>query len=180
MEWLGKERIGRSMKVKKYLPSASSRISQKDAEAIGHTLDVIEEAGHGDQMPEELLRRSRSERSPTHHLFTWDDQDAAEAYRLIEARELIRSIEIVFEETGSRVRAFPSVQIGDGERNYMSMGKVLSREDYTRRLVEDARLDAEAWARRHEALRKVAELSGVFGEIDRLVKTGRKGKTAMA
>ena len=163
------------MKTKKYLPSASSRISQKDAEIVGATLDAIEEAGRGDDMPEELLRRSRPRNSQTHHLFEWSDSVAAEAYRMEQARGLIRSLEIVFEETGDRVRAFPSVQLGSGERNYVSMRKILSRDDLTRQLVEEAKRDADGWTRRHEALRRVAELRGVFSAIDRVSKT-RKSK----
>jgi hypothetical protein len=192
LEWVGSKRMERTgvvwkgperqetVKIKKYLPSASSRIKQQDAELVGALLDEIEEQGRGDDMPQELLRRSRPNRSPTHHLFEWDDEIAAEGYRLEQARSIIRSIEIVFEEGGDRVRAFPSVQLGGGERNYVSMRKVLSEPELMHQLVEDARKDAESWARRHDALRRVAELSGIFRAIDRTTRPGKSRVTASA
>jgi len=48
----------------------------------------------GELTPEGVVEHARSEDSPIHHLFEWDDDRAAHQYRIEQARELIRSVRV--------------------------------------------------------------------------------------
>ena len=66
--------------------------------------------------PQVVLAEARSESSPLHSHFTWEDGEAAERWRLYEAASLIRRYKIevdVAEDKTVRVRAF--VSTGEGK-----------------------------------------------------------------
>ncbi len=46
----------------------------------------------GGLRPEEVVARARNPRSPLHDYFEWDDGEAAERYRVSQARGLIRAV----------------------------------------------------------------------------------------
>ncbi len=58
------------------------------------------ESRSGTLTPQEVVEAARDEGTALHECFTWDDGEAAERWRLEEARELIRSvrIEVHYEE----------------------------------------------------------------------------------
>ena len=160
-----------------YRAAKSSRLSKADIEAVGSVLDRLANDGEGD-VARRLVDASKPRNSPTHHLFEWDVKRAAEAHWLDRARDLIAQVEVVFhndegEEVG-RARAFPSINIGGGQRNYVPIKKVLNSRELTEQLLEAARLDAESWVRRHEALRQIAEASVVFEALDGFIAKPKK------
>lgn len=73
-----------------------------------------------EKSPEAFVKASRSPKAPTHSMFEWDDSAAASAYRLVQARIIVNSleVEIVSKSTKpSHVRAY----IGSSERgNYVA------------------------------------------------------------
>jgi hypothetical protein len=115
-----------------------------------------------------LVERSRPKSSPTHHLFEWDNDKAADAHRLEQARDIIRSVTVVFEDAPEHVvRAYPVVNTG-GVRGPRPMARLLSEPEVMAELVAQARTDAVAWAKRWARLRDVAELRSVFAEIAKI------------
>lgn len=147
-------------------------LSDNDAQLVMALLAEIE-ADKGRlttaEVAKELVRRSRPKDSPTHHMFTWDDHEAADAYRLDQARFLVRSVYVVFEEQPEQkpVRAMVNIVHG-GKRGPMPMRRVLQSTDLTQQLLEKAQEDLQIWASRYEALRKLADLKHVFVAIDRV------------
>lgn len=68
-----------------------------------------------------VLTEARDPDSPLHTLFEWNDSEAAERWRLQQARELIRSVRVVYREaTGTdparSVRAWQAIR---GEEGYV-------------------------------------------------------------
>lgn len=51
--------------------------------------------------PQAVVDAARDEESPLHNAFCWDDTEAANQYRLIQAQHLIRSFKITIEKNGS-------------------------------------------------------------------------------
>ena len=49
---------------------------------------------YGALTPENILEASKTEGAYLHKLFTWDDQKAANLYRLQQARQILNNIEI--------------------------------------------------------------------------------------
>lgn len=63
--------------------------------AVVHAEIVALEKKEGHATPEALVERARPKSSPMHDCFEWDDRAAAEEHRKMQARTLIRSIEVV-------------------------------------------------------------------------------------
>lgn len=66
----------------------------------------------GSITPASVLDEARDEASPLHTHFEWDDSEAAEQYRLVQARGLIRRYKVTVEvkpDTFVKVRQFSSV-----------------------------------------------------------------------
>jgi hypothetical protein len=55
-------------------------------------LELIRASAGGTLAPQDVLTDARNPNSPLHDLFLWNDSEAAEAYRLIQAREVVRVV----------------------------------------------------------------------------------------
>lgn len=89
--------------------------------------------------PRVVVDTARDPEHPLHHRFEWDTEEAAERYRLVQARELIRSVKIVYQEnpeTGEerRVRAFVPTRQPDEPSSYQPTEEALA-DPFTRQLV---------------------------------------------
>lgn len=74
---------------------------------------------HGELTEQILVDEARPKNAPLHHRFEWNNTVAGEAYRRVQAAELIRSVRIRFDVSGERkhIRAFISGRdSGDTER----------------------------------------------------------------
>lgn len=69
---------------------AGSRM-KANAEKVGAELESIK----GVKTPTGVIEMARNAKTELHRCFTWDDSEAAEAYRLEEARAVLRSITVV-------------------------------------------------------------------------------------
>lgn len=140
-------------------------LSDKDAKLVKVLVTEIQhDLGRlsTEELLTEVIARSRPRRSPTHHLFEWDQAKGHALYLLERARRLIVAVRVIFVETPDKpVRAFPVV-ITDGKKGPMPMRHVLDDRDLTAALLEQAKTDLEVWVRRYDRLRHLAVLKGVF------------------
>lgn len=93
---------------------------------------------HGRLTAHIVLDEARDPAHPLHGRFTWDDSVAAERYRLSQARDLIRTVKIVYKAATARtaersVRAYHSVPDGEG-RSFRPVGEV-AESPFTLQLV---------------------------------------------
>lgn len=72
---------------------------QIPAEVVYQQVMTLEKE-HGLVQPEALIAAARPKSSSIHGCFEWDDSLAAEEFRKVQARTLIRSIEIVYTDVG--------------------------------------------------------------------------------
>lgn len=117
-------------------------------------------AEQGRLTPEELVNASRDEESPLHGMFEWDDTIAAEKYREVQARKIIRSVEVVLTDSPIPQRAFQTV----GHRTYERIEHVMSDEQMRRILLQNAKRELDAFKRKYSRL---TELSLVFEAISK-------------
>jgi len=147
-------------------------LSKKDATLVMEVLGAIS-ASKGrlttTETAQEMIRLARPKDSPTHHLFTWDDHEAADAYRLDQARNHIRSVYVVLSEYPNRkpIRAVVNV-VHEGKRGPVSLRRVLTSADLMRQHLEKALEDLQIWTSRYEDLRALASMKHVFTAIDRV------------
>ena len=135
-----------------------------DPQIAGEELERIRVRHNGRLESELVVEAAQDEANPLHTAFEWDNAVAADAYRLDQARYLIRSIEVVVQETAEAkpVRAFVSV-VRDEDRSYTSVAHALSDPELRRQVLMGALSELEAWRKRHAEL---VELAEVFASID--------------
>lgn len=101
-----------------------------------------------------VVEAAREEDSPLHGCFIWDDSEAGEAYRLIQARTLIRSVVLVREDRPPRTVYGHVPERGEGE--YQPLEIIASRPDLYLAALAEAREDLAAAQRRVGELLEVA------------------------
>jgi len=114
----------------------------------------------------DLVRESRSPDAPLHPEFEWDDQHAAEAYRLSQASAMIRHITVQMAKRDggeAPIRAFVSV-VRDEDRSYTSTAHALSDAELRQQVLDQAWRELEAWRQRHAELTEMAEIFAVIDQ----------------
>jgi hypothetical protein len=108
--------------------------------------------------PENVLKRAESATSPLHGFFTWDDEKAAEEWRIMQARYLIRSFKVEIEPLVI-VPAF--VSLGTDRTNgggYRWTGEVLPQVDLKKNLMLTVLSDMENLLRKLEDMPEMKPL----------------------
>lgn len=155
----------------KYKPGAKHRV---DAETVGR---VCSELDDRDMLtPENLLDVSRPEDAPVHDEFEWDDDIAAEKYRVSQAAALIRHV-VIYEKHEEKkedetnhvaadkhrdwdgCRAFGSLHVpGGGKERYVSTRKMLDDDDMREILLGNARRELNSFVNKYRQLDDLAAI----------------------
>jgi hypothetical protein len=133
--------------------------NNKDADpnVIGGELERIRTENNGRLMPHAVVEEARKRNNPIHRYFEWNDKTAAEAYRLDQARVLIRIIQI--EDTDSDKpprRAF--VSVNDDGKSYRGLSEVLSSQNLQLAVLVAAEKELRAFEARYNELLDICEL----------------------
>ena len=115
-------------------------------------LTELVEDGH--LKPETVVEAARNPHHALHPYFTWDDTDAAQKFRIEEARGLIRSVYIETPKSGiTKIRAFVSLTTDrvNGE-GYRVMAEVVTSDTLRLELIRDIENQVKLWERRAKAL----------------------------
>ena len=121
----------------------------------------------------DVVNYARPDDSPLHKYFCWDNDEAAERYRLIQASCLIRACVTYLPSTDTPVRAFVSLRddrMIDG--GYRPIVEVLTNKDYKAKLLQDAMFELHVF---EEKYRRINELEPVF-TAKRVVEEKNKKK----
>lgn len=139
----------------KFVAVPRSGYTDADAKVIGGVLLELPK-----RTPTALLDASRPKSSSTHKFFEWTDSIAAERWRLSEAAQAIRSIQIIIvpKMEGSepqRVRFFhcASGEMEGGQatrREHFPLPVILASERMTNGVMEAARAGLQAWQKKYE------------------------------
>lgn len=129
--------------------------------------------------PATVVRESTDPTAPLHSWFEWDDSAAAEEHRISQARQLIRTLHVVYvrndtEEPLPPVRAYVSVidkppldmdVRQPTTRSYQPIAKVVSSEDLRDQYRRQAFSTLCLWRDRYQ---DIEEFTRIFREIDTL------------
>jgi len=125
-----------------------------DAQLIGEELGNI-----GTLVPEKIVNYAEDDKTELHKCFTWDDEKAANLYRLDEARSVVQGI-ITVDEAPDReaveYRAFESVII-DNQRQYMPTKTILNDEDMKKQVLGEIKESIGELSRKAKLYRNLAE-----------------------
>lgn len=141
-------------------PITIKAAAKADPQKIGEELSKITVAHGGKLTPHDVVEAARSTRSALHRHFEWDDERAAAAHRLSQAREIIAVIRVVDKEADSgRRQVFLSVA-DKGGVSYRTVEEVRGSADLQRIVLNQADRDLAAWQRRY------AEIVDAVGHIE--------------
>lgn len=133
---------------------------------VGATLEMLREANDGNLTPEIVIAAAKKKQHPLHPQFVWDDTKAAKAWRLNEARYLIRSIvvQIIGRETEEPVRAF--VKIGTEKTpKYTAMHVAMSDTEMRKIVLTRAHKELIDWTKRYSNMIEFAEIIQVIKNL---------------
>jgi len=97
--------------MKKYQSRKGSHLSDEQAKIFGPRIAELMADRGGKLTPIELLEDARKKESPYHDFFDWDNDSAAEKFRIHQARYLLSNIVeiVIIEKKPSLQRAFFNV-----------------------------------------------------------------------
>ena len=154
-----------------YTPIKGSRLSEEQAQRYGESISKLVELGDGRVSPKVIVDDARNSSSPLHDFFVWDNDLAAEKYRLEQASYLLRSIQVTVkhDDTKTEIRAFHNVvvKITDdvSERTYIQIDRALNEEELYQQILEQAMKTLENWKRKYQQYKEFAD---VIKAIDNL------------
>ena len=142
-----------------------------DATKAYHELERIRKK-EGVLVPAVVINEAKKPRNPLHKEFQWDDTAAAHEFRLYQARNVIRAIQVVRDEIpDSPMRMYevitqPAVRDAPERKVYDTMDKImadpLSRDELLARAIRDA----VSYRRKYSQL---SELAKVFAALDKFI-----------
>ena len=139
------------------------------AQVAGDEISRIRAAQGGFVTPAALVLAARPEDAPLHPGFEWSDTIAAAAYRIEQARYMLRSIVTIDALTVDRnpMRAFVSVSIRDEDNGspvaiYTSIGDAMSDADMREQVIAQARADMRAMERKYGQIIDLARTVAAF------------------
>lgn len=147
------------MKVIKYIfkeePVTIKNAAKANPQKIGEELTKIADSAGGRLTPKAVVETARNPKHVLHRHFDWDDQIAADKWRLDQARTIIRSIRVE-EDESEPVQAFLSAKDGDGVA-YHTHAAVQSSADLQLAVLKAAERDLDAFERRYKELQDICE-----------------------
>jgi hypothetical protein len=156
--------------VYKYKYRDGRHIKSVSAQVVGETLADLAERSGGRITPAAVVERAEPEDSPIHDAgFTWDDGEAAQKCREDEARLLMRSYVVIYEdEHGEEQEEIPFVSVArpydeDGPA-YMPTRPAMQDPDLHWRIMTLARAQLEGWVARY---RHLNDMGGLIGGVQR-------------
>lgn len=116
----------------------------------------------GQIRPSQLVEAARSEDSPLHSWFQWDDSEAAQQHRLWQARQLLRvTVQYIGEgDQAVSVRAFVSLTTDrNAAGGYRVTATVMANPKQREQLLADAIAEMQRFEKKYSDLK---ELAGVL------------------
>lgn len=147
--------------VYKYAPGSHIKT---DPNITGRMCEELEKTENG-LTAQTLLDANRPKDAPLHKEFEWDDATAAEAYRLDQARYILRSLVIVPSEDKPKETVRAVFTIGDGR--YESVRTILATPEKKSALMVVALRELSAVKRKYATLEELAVVWAAIEEAER-------------
>ncbi len=114
--------------------------------------------------PQQVVEQAEDPASALHPYFTWDDDEAAQRYRVIQARQLITAVRITTEDRSIEVRALTSLDIDRAKGGgYRFLEDVMASPALREHLLATALRELKSVEGRYQHL---SEFNKVWGAIE--------------
>lgn len=122
-------------------------------------LDALQKQRGGDVSAAAVVEAARPDDADIHGLFEWDDAAAAEAHRILQARNALNSlrrVEIVREEVVERIAWVHVVHTERHEHTYVPWSAAAEDEGYRQQVLEEALRYLAGFRKRYAHLQEMA------------------------
>jgi hypothetical protein len=138
--------------------------------AIQEALAELAKQNGGVLTARAVVDAARSDDSPLHDSFTWDDNEAAEAWRLHQARNLILRVHVVMENRDGKsitVRAWHSLtpDRAEEEGGYREVVRIMRNADLRAQLLIDAKAEMDRFCAKYATLDELAEVFAAMRRV---------------
>lgn len=123
-----------------YKAKTNGILNDKKAKIFGNRIEQLIKKCGGSVKPLDIIQDARSPKSPLHSFFDWNDDSAAEKWRLHQARMMLSQVmeTVLVQGKQNEFRSFHNVRITDKETAYVTLKKVIDTPNYTQQLIDDA------------------------------------------
>lgn len=145
------------------------------AQVAGETIEEVQDAlGKENIEPQDLLDASRPINAPLHPCFEWDDEIAAEKYRLKQAGSIIRNITVtIITRSAAEIttRAFVNVSDAPCEKgNFIPIKLAMENADYRANILGHALAELRNFQHKYTAYRELAKVFAAIEEFAQELK----------
>lgn len=143
-----------SITLKEYFAVAGSPYSNADARKIGPVINSLSESGA--VTARDVVDSARSPNSPIHPYFEWDNQTAADLWRVETARRMLRSIRVKYQDAGGETRDVRAFQVNQARawesehRQYKTFQVLHGDSAFAAQMLGSAFDDLQSWKRKYE------------------------------
>lgn len=127
-----------------------------DAQTVADEIADIGESATAEQ----IVDKAKDENTELHKCFTWDDEAAAEKYRIIEARQIVRCL--VREELPDAKNDMPPLRVfyktNNGEGYKHIERTIIKKEDEYQALLARAMMELRAFKAKYSMLEELREI----------------------
>ena len=169
--------MSRAAKIVRVADKAKHKLVSKHmgAEAV----ETIGAAIHGlsketNCTPQTLVNAARSRSSPLHKYFEWDDQKAAEKYRVTQARFYMSVIYVEYttKQTGAvSFRAFQPTYVNGLGKQWKPTLEIAATRQGMDELLDKARSELKTFREKYTVLRTYAKANHMLAAIDEFITT---------
>lgn len=150
-----------------------SRFSKnQDPNTIGAELERLIDSNDQRLVPEKVVETAENPMNPLHHLFEWNDAQAAQAHRVEQARHLLRSVQVTIitnkgQEITTRMTVTTERHKQPGKHYYSTTEYALSNEELRAQVLKQALLELTAFRRRYAELSELAQVFHIIQKVTR-------------
>lgn len=142
-------------------------IQREQTTRVSDELAAIASSNGGVLLPAKVVEFARNPETALHAKFDWNDSEAAEKWRLEQARQVIRLNVVVIPNHNAPVRAYVSLTPDrEGEGGYRRLVDIISRDDLAAQMLADALADLRSVKRKYEALRALRPIWDALESVD--------------
>lgn len=148
-----------------------NRVSDEEIEKVVRSLKERD----GVCSPKAFVDEARSEESPIHGLFDWDEHANSERWLEHRARQIIGRVKIIADEVPTP--AFVHVTIIEEEsrcEGYVPVEEAVANDDMRAQMFKEAIAGLNGWRNRFASLQRFQRAKSAIGLVDQAIETLKK------
>jgi len=133
-------------------------------DALARELTRLANVHGGLLHPRDVVAAARDEDSPLHEQFDWDDSEAAERWRIHQARQLMVRVQVTYADKITH-DVLVSVTTDRKSGGYRLVSAVMADDELRQQMLADAKTEMRRFSVKYKHLTELAEIFAVMDEV---------------